>query len=201
MRLILVRHGETDWNREYRVQGHSDIPLNEAGRAQAEAIARALKDKSVEVIYTSPQQRALGTAQAINRFHQVDLIALDGLKELDVGDLDGLHSPDMKTKYPDFFQIWTTDATSTRPPGGESLPELQDRVWGSVQSILEENHPDSVIIVSHFFALLTLLCKVLDLSLSEFRRLSISVGSISILELTEDKVKLVSFNDTCHLED
>ena len=200
MRLILVRHGETDWNREYRVQGQSDLPLNEIGQAQAEAIALALKDEPVEAICTSPQQRALGTAQAINRFHQVDIITFGELKELDVGDLDGLYSPDMKTKYHDFFQVWTANAALARLPGGESLPELQERVWDSIQSILAKDHRESVVVVSHFFALLSLFCKVLGLSLSEFRRLNISVGSIGILEFKEGRSKLVSFNDTCHLE-
>jgi broad specificity phosphatase PhoE len=77
MRLILVRHGETDWNREYRIQGHSDLPLNEFGKAQAEAIALALKDGMVEAIYTSPLCRAFETAKAISQFHQVDITTID----------------------------------------------------------------------------------------------------------------------------
>jgi broad specificity phosphatase PhoE len=198
MRLILVRHGETEWNREYRVQGLRDIPLNDFGRVQAEAIATTLKDEAVEAIYTSPLQRALETANSINQFHQVEIIILDGLKELNVGELDGLYSPEMKSKYPDFYQSWKADAASARMPGGESLPELQDRVWASIQSILDKSGK-LVIVVSHFFSLLSLLCKVFDLSLSEFRRFNLMLGSISMLEFSEEKAKLVSFNDTCHL--
>ena len=105
----------------------------------------------------------------------------------------------MKIKHPEFILKWTTDAASARLPGGESLPELQERVWDVVQRILADNHSGSVVIVSHFFALLSIICKVLGLGLSEFRRFGISVASISMLEFNAGKVRLHSFNDTCHL--
>ena len=199
MRLILVRHGETDWNQQYRIQGQSDLPLNECGMAQAKSIALALKDERVEAIYSSPLRRALGTAEAINRFHQVKLVPLDELKELDVGELDGMHGTDLRIIYPAFFRDWVTDAASTRLPGGESLTELQDRAWDAVEGVLERNQSD-LIVVSHFFVIISLLCKVLNLHLSEFRRFGITVGSISILEFNGKRTEMVSFNDTCHLE-
>lgn len=202
MRLILVRHGETEYNHEYRVQGQSDIPLNESGKRQAGLLAQALQHEAVEAIYTSPLQRAAETAEAIDRFHRVPIRKLDGLKELDAGEVDGLYYPDIASKYPEFHRIWVDVADQARLPGGESLPELQARVWDSIQSIVDADHSSTVVVVSHFFALLCLLCKVLDLSLSEFRRMSMTVGSISILDLPESpggKIKLVAFNDTCHL--
>ncbi len=199
MRLVLIRHGQTDWNKEYRVQGQADLSLNESGRAQAEAIASFLKDEPVEAIYSSPLARALETARVIERSHQIDTIADDKLRELDVGEVDGLYYPSLKTEYPDFFKAWTIDPASIRWPGGESLPELQERVWDAVQGIISRNHTRSVVITSHFFVLLTLLCKILDLSLSDFRKLNISVASISVVEFVGDKARLVSFNETCHL--
>ncbi|MDY6912159.1 MAG: histidine phosphatase family protein, partial [Chloroflexota bacterium] len=178
MRLILVRHGQTDWNKEYRVQGHRDLSLNEFGMAQAEAISKALQSETVEAIYSSPLLRAYQVAQAINQTHQVDITSVSKLKELDVGETDGLHYPELGTLYPDFFKLWTDDAAAAQFPGGESLPELQGRVWEAVENIIAANHLKSVVITSHFFALLTLLCKVLDLGLSDFRRLNLSVASI-----------------------
>ena len=79
MRLILVRHGATDWNQQRRIQGLSNLGLNETGRGQAEALAQSLKDVKVDAIYTSPLRRAQETARAIGRFHQVEVVALDGL--------------------------------------------------------------------------------------------------------------------------
>jgi len=88
MQLILVRHGQTNWNKEYRVQGQADLPLNASGKAQAEAIGRALKNETVDAVYSSPLSRAFETAQAIDTFHQAGITTLDGLKELDVGETE-----------------------------------------------------------------------------------------------------------------
>jgi len=200
MQLILIRHGQTDWNKEYRVQGQSNLPLNESGIAQAEATAHALKDEKVEAIYSSPLSRAFETAQAVSELHRVEITPLTELQEMDVGETDGLYYPDLKTKYADFFRLWTVDAPSARFPGGETLPELQERCWGAILNIIAKNHRDTVVVTSHFFALLTILCKVLDLHLSNFRKLNISVASISKVDFNPSNTKLVSFNETCHLE-
>lgn len=201
MHLILIRHGQTDWNKEYRVQGQADLPLNELGRAQAQAIAQSLKDEKVEAIYSSPLSRALETAQAVSAYHPVAITVLNELKEMDVGETDGIYYPDLETKYPDFFRLWTADAALARFPGGETLPALQDRAWRAIQRIISSNHNDSVVVASHFFVLRTILCKVMDISLSDFRKLNISVASVSKVEFLGNKAKLVYFNDTCHLDD
>ena len=199
MRLILIRHGQTEWNREYRVQGQADPPLNETGKAQAEAIARALQHEPIRAIYSSPLSRALDTALAINRFHAVAVLPHEGLKELNVGETDGIYFPDLPMHYPDFFAQWKTSAASVRWPGGETLPELQDRVWRAVCEITAQTIEGSVVITSHLFALTSLLCKVLDLDLSGFRKLNLSVGSISEIEISGDRYRLIRFNETCHL--
>ena len=199
MQLILVRHGQTNWNKEYRVQGQADLPLNASGKAQADAIARALRHETIDAVYSSPLSRAFETAQAIDEFHQAGITTLDGLKELDTGETDGLYYPNLKKEYASFFEMWSTDARAARFPGGESLPELQERVWEAIQSIIASNHSNSVVVASHFFALLTLICRVLDLDLSDFRKLNISVASISKVEFLENKSRLVCFNETCHL--
>jgi len=200
MRLILVRHAETDWNHEFRVQGQADLPLSELGKKQTELIAMRLKDVSVDAIISSPLRRALETAKAINRFHDVGIETSDGLKELDTGEIDGLHLTEIGSVHPDFYRVWVNDAASARIPGGESLTELQERVWGSIQSILKRTHLGTVVVVSHFFALITLLCKVMDISLSDMRRLSMAVGSISILDVLGERIRLTVFGDACHLE-
>ncbi|MDD5093968.1 MAG: histidine phosphatase family protein [Dehalococcoidia bacterium] len=199
MRLILVRHGETDWNHQRRLQGQHDLPLNELGIAQAALIARSLQKETVEAIYTSPLRRALETAEAINRFHRLPIKGIDGLKEISAGELDGVQVADVKCKYPEFYRLWTINAAAARLPGGESLPEVQERVWESVQGILNNGHSGKVIVVSHFFVILSLLCKTLDLSLSEFRRFGMNVASITTLDFFGSQARLVCFNDTCHL--
>jgi len=200
MRLILARHGQTDWNSQFRIQGQSDIPLNSNGIRQAEMLALRLKDEPVDAIFTSPLRRASNTAEAIGQFHKVAVEKLDDLKELDTGELDGLYYPDIKTKYPEFSQVWINDAASARLPGGESLPELQNRVWACIDDIRQKCYDLNVVMVSHFFAISTILCKVFKMSLSDIRRFSLSVSSISVLDFSGEMIKLESFNDTCHLQ-
>jgi len=209
MRLILVRHGETEWNRLRRIQGISDIDLNEKGRSQADALARALKDTKVTAIYTSPLKRAGDTAHAIGRHHAVEIVTLPGLRELNAGEVDGLTYKEMAIKHGDFLEKWMTDCASVRPPGGCTLPELQDQVWGAIEEIIERQRPYEttrkparegvVVAVSHFFPILTTLCKVLGLSISECRRMRLDLASMCTLDFRPSRTVLVSMNDTCHL--
>jgi len=106
MRLILARHGETDMNKLGRIQGISDLALNDTGERQAEALAHALENEKVEAIYTSPLKRARDTAHAIGRCHQVEIIPLFGLRELDAGEVDGLTYEEMRVHYGDFLEKW-----------------------------------------------------------------------------------------------
>ena len=124
MRLVLVRHGETDWNKTRRIQGISDLELNETGRKQAEALAQALRNEKVEAIYSSPLKRASDTAQAIGRYHAVEIVTLFGLRELDAGEVDGLTYKEMAIQFGDFLEKWIKDCTSVRPPGGCSFPRM-----------------------------------------------------------------------------
>ncbi len=206
MRLILVRHGETEWNRQRRVQGLSNLALNETGRRQAEAVARALKNEKVDVIYTSPLRRAKETARAIGRFHKVEVEIRDGLKELDVGDVDGMTYEDMKIHHGEFFTRWMTDFTSVRLPGGGFVPELRDQCCMAIQDIVKkeqrvESDDRVAVVVTHFFPLMCIICNSMGLDLSHCRRLRLDLASISVLDFNTDSTVLVSLNDTCHLRE
>ncbi|HEY48675.1 MAG TPA: histidine phosphatase family protein [Dehalococcoidia bacterium] len=210
MRLILIRHGETDWNKQGRVQGLSDLELNETGRRQSESLAQALGDEKVEALYTSPLKRARDTAYAIGRLHPVEVVTIDGLRELDVGEVDGLTYEEMVCYYGDFFERWMKDCTSVCPPGGSSMPELQERAWAAIQDILrrhqqrgksEGDGEEVVIAVAHFFPILSILCKALGLELSECRRMKLELASITTLDFNPERTVLVSLNDTCHLKE
>jgi broad specificity phosphatase PhoE len=211
MRLILARHGETEWNRLRRIQGISDLELNQRGFEQAEALARALKKENVRSIYTSPLKRARDTAQIIARFHRVKVVSLYGLRELDAGEVDGLTYDEMRVQYGDFLEKWINDCTSVRPPGGCTLDELQEQVWSAIEEILDRERRESpkeakkpkdegaIIAVAHFFPILTILCKILGLDLSECRRMKLDLASLTTLDFTNTRTVLVSMNDTCHL--
>ena len=209
MRLILARDGQTDWNLQRRVQGLSNLGLNETGRRQAEALAQSLKGVKVDAIYTSPLRRAQETARAISRFHQVEVVILDGLKELDVGEVDGMTYEEMSLHHSEFFTKWMADFTSVRLPGGGTVPELRDQCCAAVQDIVKKQQPgrgekcgdeDKVVVaVTHFFPIMCIICNTLGLDLSYCRRLRLDVASMCTLDFNPERAVLVSFNDTCYL--
>ncbi len=203
MRLLLVRHGETDWNRDWRSLGQTDIPLNQVGREQARRVAQALSSERLAAIYSSPLSRALETAQGIAQAHGLSVAMEQGLMEMDAGELDGLFFPEMREKpeYAELLRRWATDATEVRFPGGENLREVQERAWAVIERIVGNHSDGSVVVVSHNFTILTILCKAIDLSLSQFRRMRSSLAGVSALDFNERGATLVLFNDTCHLEE
>lgn len=211
MRLILVRHGETDLNKQRRVQGLSNLGLNEKGRRQAEALAQALKNEKLDAIYASPLRRARETAQAISRFHQVEVVTHDGLKELDVGEVDGMNYEEMKIHHGEFFAKWMADFTSVRLPGGGTVPELRDQCCAAIQGIVRKEQQGTggncvgagkvVVAVTHFFPIMCIICDTLGLALSNCRRLRLDVASMCTLDFSSERTVLVSYNDTCHLRE
>ena len=200
LRIVQVRHGETDWNRSRRFQGQSDVALNETGRAQAAALALTLKDEPLKTIYSSPTTRAIETARAINRYHQASLEQRDGLMEMDLGDFEGLQSKNLMNEQPEFLRKWLEDPATVRMPNGETLQEVQTRAWAVVEEITKTHHEGSVLLCGHNFVNLTILCKILGLEITHFRHLRQSLGAINIIERSRGLYCLVRINDTCHLK-
>jgi len=201
MRLLLIRHGETDHNAERLALGRRDVPLNERGRLQAQALAAALAGRhEIDAIYASPLQRALATAQPLAEALGLEVEVEPGLIEMDIGEVEGLDFTHVRERFPDFIRVWLSDdLAGAVMPGGESLQQVQDRVWAAIESIWER-HPDgSVAVVTHNFVILTLLCRVLGLPLANFRTLRHDLAAISVVELTPERQTLLALNDSCHL--
>ena len=199
-KVILVRHGETDWNRSRRIQGgNSDTQLNQEGRQQAESLALRLKVEKIQAIYSSSLQRAQDTAQAIARYHQLPVGIEPSLKEIEVGELEGVSIAEVGKHLSQLLTRYSQGVELLKIPGGESLAEVQQRVWGTIQRLVDRHHDGTLIVVSHYFSILTAVCSVLNLSLSQVVRLRLNPGSISILTFDEQAPRLILFNDTCHL--
>ena len=199
MKLLLVRHGETQWNREGRALGRGEQRLTDAGREQASAVARVLSRENIEAIYSSPLKRALETAKTIGLVLGLPVNISEELVEVDAGELEGLTSEEMRTRNPDFMALWDRDPGNTVMPGGESLSQVQERIWRLAQCFMRERPEANVAAVSHNFPIQTVICKALGLPLSAFRNLRVDLASISALELHQDRVRLVLLNDVCHL--
>jgi len=201
VRLILVRHGETEWNRQNRIVGHTEIALNDMGRKQAALLAQALSNEKPSAIYASPLQRTRETAAEISRVLGVQVKFDDALKEIAAGDIDGLTFEEVAENHGDFFQQWMRGDPSLRLPGGESFTDLRNRTWPLLQRIVAEHTDGDVIIVSHTLAIMSIIAAALGMTAANFRRIRLNVASISILEFKDGKASLLLFNDTCHWKD
>lgn len=169
--LWLVRHGQTDWNLERRYQGHSDTPLNATGMEQGELAAASLVGRRYAAIYSSDLRRARTTAEIIGR--RLDMtVHLDArLREAHFGAWEGMVATEIQTAYPAAWEARRLDLQHARPPGGESVQDLADRVWAAIDE-LTARHPDGpLILVAHGLALATVLCRVQGHPLTSAREL------------------------------
>ena len=201
-RIFLVRHGETDWNRTRRFQGRSNVPLNEEGKNQARALASALKDENFAAIYSSPLSRALETAGFIKEFHpSLAVTKEEGFIEMELGEFDGMDARLWAEQYPDFRKAWQEKPATMRMPGGENLEEVQDRALNTLNRILPQ-YPSgtALLICSHNFVLLTILCHALELSLDRFREIRKGTASFSIISRQADRFVVEVMNERSHLE-
>ena len=206
MKLILVRHGETYWNDERRVQGgDSDIELNDTGLEQARKLAAFLENEPITAILSSPLQRAIATAEVIASHHQLPVEVDQGLRELKVGELEGMSVSNLSTTFSQFLMQWWQDGGTVKLPNGESLVELQQRAWKAVEHLLEShktspehNEGTSMVVVSHYFVTLAVILKALNLPLDYFTKFKVDLGGVSILEIQDHGTRLLKFNDTSY---
>lgn len=198
MRLILVRHGETHWNREKKVQGSSDIELNELGVKQARRLALALRDEKIDTIHSSPLKRAYETARIIGQFHDGPIHVEGGLVEMNQGDFEGLQYHELMEQHREFLKQWVADPALVRIPNGESLAELQERAWRVMEAIL--CRPGNVLVVSHNFTIAAILCRIQNISLSNFRSACVNTASRTIVDCRNGEFHLEMLNDVTHLE-
>jgi len=206
LKLILVRHGETHWNKGGLIQGgDSDIELNDTGLEQARKLAAFLESESITTILSSPLQRATATAKAIASHHQLPVEIDQGLRELKVGDLEGISVSNLRTTFSRFLLQWWQDGEAMKLPNGESLVELQQRAWKVIEGLLERhktspehNKDTTVVVVSHYFVTLAIILKALDLPLDFFTKFKLDLAGVSILEFRDYGVRLLTFNDTSY---
>jgi broad specificity phosphatase PhoE len=202
LRLCLVRHGETEWNRIGRFQGRNDQPLNERGRKQAQALAEALQNENFKAIYSSPLPRSLETARFIRAFHPgTPLIEEPDFMEMDLGEFEGVDGRQWMEKNQAFVKAWGQNPSSVRMPGGESLQEVQGRALEALKAITSLYvSGETLLICSHNFVLLTLLCHALEIPLDRFREVKKGTASFSLLSLKGSRFQVEVINERSHLE-
>jgi len=201
MKLIIVRHGETDWNRENRFQGQADPPLNHAGREQAYKLAARLCNVPLTAAFSSDLRRARETAQILTGNRQIPLKLDARLRERRFGLWEGLTRDEVSSRYPELFAGWKKDPVSYTPPGGESLAEVYCRVFSFLQWLQGEYADGDLLICGHGGSLRALICAALGAPVAAHRSLRVDNGSLSVLVGRDGDFRLTRLNDTAHLRD
>ena len=200
MRLFIVRHGETDWNKEGRFQGQMDTHLSEYGLTQGDRVAAYLAGHSFEAVVSSPLERAFVTAQKIAAACGCrDIEVVDGFTEINHGDWEGLLSSQVEERWGDTLRTWhRAPHTVTMPgEGGESLLDVQTRCVAGTE-MLAHKHSGDVCLAAHDAVIKVLLCHFLGAPLSSFWSFQIANCSLSIAELREGKAPRVSLMGDAH---
>ena len=201
MNLLLIRHGQTNWNLKQCFQGQSDIPLNETGRKQAQALADRLSAEQLDHVYVSDLQRAVETANIILRTsgYKPNLHPDSRLREVNFGAWEGLTYDEIKAKYPEPLAAWENDIFKNAPPNGETLEQLSARVQSVLDELCAKHQDQTVLIVAHGGVLQTLICLALKLPPMMYWQFHLSTASLSELAFYPAGAILNSLNDTCHL--
>lgn len=194
LRLFLVRHGETVWNRERRLQGHTDSRLTRNGVENTEKLHEILKQIDFKKIYTSPLQRAVRTAEIIKGDRDLEIIPDKRLKEINLGEWEGMTIYETEEQHPAEYRNFWNDPQHFTPFEGERPLEVQTRVDKAVEDIVESNKDGNILIVSHGYALKLFLTKLENKPLSELWNPPILDGSsLSVVEYSGDEVRVILY--------
>lgn len=200
MKFYLVRHGETEWNKLGRFQGHQDISLNERGVAQAKETAKAAAEWGHCAIYSSPLIRTAQVAEEIAKVTSMPVFKEPGLKELSLGDLEGVTGQEMRDGWPEVFAAWRANPEKIVMPNGESLVQLRERAWQAILDIEQKHAADeSVVVISHNFAIRSIVGELLGQPLEFFHRMSLNLASVCTFDSDERGRRLTGYNSTGHL--
>ena len=195
-KLILIRHGETDFNRKKRYSGFKDIPLNSKGKRQAGKLHKRLKDDEVHKVYASDRSRAMQSARIVFKDRLIESLA--GLREIHFGIFEGLTYKEIMKKYPVVYKKWLKDPFRVKIPGGESLIDLRIRVVRELKNIMAKNKNKTVAVVCHGGPISIFVNHILRSK--DFWKYIPKSASLSIIEHKNGKSKIRSLNDTLHLK-
>ncbi len=198
--IILVRHGQTEWNRRERFRGRADVPLNETGLQQAEATGRRVAGEwKPTAVYSSPLLRSLRTAEAIASRCNLTVQVHPGLVDIDYGEWQGLSPEEARQRWPEQVEAWYNQPHLARIPGGETLDDLRLRLMQTLKQLVERHPQDTIVLVGHTVVNRILLLGILGLGNDRFWRIRQDTCAINVIEFEEGDFTLVSLNDSCHL--
>ena len=199
MRLILTRHGETDWNIERKTQGRTDTSLTEAGKEQARALAKRLTNIPFDCVYTSPLGRAFETARILAAPRSVPVIGDAALTELNFGEWEGLTFAEIGEAFPEQLEIWSRAPGACPIPGGESFMEVVERCEAFLRRLVERHEGFTVASVSHSVPTKVIAALCLGVPLDKLHNIRIDNVSLTIIDFYSGRSVVRVLNDTSHL--
>jgi broad specificity phosphatase PhoE len=200
-RLILVRHGRTEWNRVERFRGRADIKLDEVGIKQVEAAAARIADWQVSAVYSSPLRRALTTAEILAYPFNLEVKLLPGIIDIDYGEWQGLSPEEAAAKDGGLYSKWLESPHKVKFPGGESLTAVRERAASAVDDLIAQHSKETVVLVSHKVVCQILILSLLGLDNSHFWQITQDVCAINVFEIRGGIPSALSLNDTCHVKE
>ena len=201
-RILAIRHGETAWNVDTRIQGQLDIGLNDTGRAQAQWLARSLAEREpLQAIYASDLARAWHTAQAVGQAQGLSVVAHTGLRERAFGDFEGRTFVEIEAELPEHARHWRQRTPDWTPPGtGESLLVLRERVLAAVNELAARHLGEQIALVAHGGVMDVLYRAATRLDVQAARTWQLPNTAVNRLLWTPEGLSLVGWADTTHLE-
>ena len=198
--IIIIRHGETEWNKTGRFQGHSDVPLSAEGRAQAAALGKNLVVDHVDAIYASDLRRAMETAAPLAQRFGLEVISDPLLRELNFGSWEGRNFNDVNAENPDAMKTFYNDPERVNIPDSEPFPEFQRRVAGRVREIVAQERGKRIVIVSHGASIRILFADILSMPIRSIWHVSQLNTAVNKIRFEDDGFAVVTLmNDTSHL--
>ena len=198
--VILIRHGETEWNLSGRWQGHADSPLSNRGIEQAEALGKRMLNEKLDCFYSSDLERARHTSRLVGGPSGWEAEFMESLRERDLGVIEGLTTDEMLEKYPQEYQSFRNDGPEYQVPGGESFRQFYDRCSAALEDVAMRNPGKKIGLVTHGGFLGAIFRYVLNIPLDAERNFVLLNCSINRLEKTDSGWNLVSWGDIAHLD-
>ena len=203
--ILIIRHGQTAWNKKKRLQGHSDIPLNEEGRLQALTLAKTLQIEPLDVIFSSDLQRARQTANEIARYHQLTVHTDQALRERCYGICEGMMSDEIKATYPDLYEAWYAADPDLffpdRERKTESPRQFHHRSSDAIFNVAARHPGKKLAIVTHFGVIETAYRIAQNIPLGTRCQMPVLNTSINRFRFTDGKLELLKWGESAHLEE
>ena len=200
LKLIIVRHCETQGNEQKIFQGNTETPVNSNGYFQLGLLSARLENEKIDAIYSSPQERAITTAKAINEFHNVKIITKNDLREINIGGFEKKNIEQVAKLFPNEARTWNEKFYDFKAPNGESIKEVFKRVSNSLGEIISENDNKTVAVISHGCSIRAMMCYLLGKKLEEIADVPLGTNTaVSIVEIDKNENRVIAMSDTSHL--